>query len=107
MLPITRRLAATFIVCTAAAAAVAQDFPTHPVKIVVPYGPGTGIDLAARILADRLSKTMGQPFVVDNKPGAAGVIGSAFVASAAPDGYTLLMNATSQTSLPVLMKLPY
>jgi tripartite-type tricarboxylate transporter receptor subunit TctC len=66
------------------------------------------VDLAARILADSLSKTMGQAFVVENKAGAAGTIAGALVAAAPPDGYTLMMNATSQTTLPALMKnLPY
>ncbi len=108
MTRINRRLATTFVLCAAAMPAMAQqDYPNHVVKIIVPYGPATGIDLAARILADRLTKTMGQSFVIDNKAGAAGVIGIAAAAAATPDGYTLLMNATSQTTLPALKTLPY
>jgi tripartite-type tricarboxylate transporter receptor subunit TctC len=88
----------------AASAVFAQDYPTRPVKILVPYGPGTGIDLVARIVAERLSKSLNQSFVVENRTGAGGTIASAAVATAAPDGYTLLMNASSQTSLPALYK---
>jgi len=100
--------AAALILCVAPFAAHAQAYPSKPVRVVVPFGPGTGVDLMARAVADHLSKTMGQSFVVDNKPGAAGAIAGAIVASAAPDGYTLLVNASSQTTLPALAKnLPY
>jgi len=99
-----KHIAAGLMVWAAATAAFAQDYPTRTVKIVVPYGPGTGIDLAARVLAERLTKSMGQPFVIENKSGAAGTIGTAAVASAVPDGYTLLMNASGHTTVPALMK---
>jgi tripartite-type tricarboxylate transporter receptor subunit TctC len=78
------------------------------VRVVVPYGPGTGIDFAARLVADKLSKVLGQPFVVENRPGAAGTIAGAAVASAAPDGYTLLADASGFTAVPALTKkIPY
>jgi tripartite-type tricarboxylate transporter receptor subunit TctC len=74
-----------------ATAALAQDYPTHPVKIVVGFPPGGGVDLVGRIMAAGLTKTLQQPVVVENKPGAAGTIGAAQVAKADPDGYTLLV----------------
>ena len=70
-------------------AAAAQDWPVKPVKMIVPYPPAGATDIAARVVAERLSKAFGQPFVVDNKPGAAGVIGMDLIAKSAPDGYTI------------------
>jgi tripartite-type tricarboxylate transporter receptor subunit TctC len=76
--------------------AAAETYPSRPVRLIVPYQAGQGTDVAARYFAERLSKTLGQQFVVDNRPGAGGNIGTEAVAHAAPDGYTLLMgtNAT-------------
>ena len=69
----------------------AQDvYPSHPVKIIVPFTPGTGIDILARTLGDRLGESMKTTVVVENRPGASGNIGTEAVAKAAPDGYTLL-----------------
>ena len=78
------------------APAIAQTYPTKTVKIVVPYQAGQGTDVAARYFAEQLSKSLGQTFYVDNKPGAGGNIGAEATAHAAPDGYTLMMgtNAT-------------
>ena len=67
------------------------NFPDHPVKLIIPYGPGGAVDITARILAQDLSKLWGQQALVDNKPGAAGMIAANAVAKAAPDGYTLLI----------------
>src|SRR5262249_35220025 len=77
----------------AAATRVARalDYPTRPVHLVVGYPPGNAPDIVARVIAPRLAERFGQQFVVDNRPGAAGNIGAAFAAKAAPDGYTLLM----------------
>lgn len=75
--------------------AVAQPYPAQPVKVVVGYTPGAENDLVARLIADRLSRQLGQPFVVENKPGASGVIGAEYVARAAGDGYTLLLGNTT------------
>lgn len=73
------------------AVAMAQDFPTKPVTLVIPYPPGGPTDLVGRLIADRLTQKWGQPVVVENKPGASGSIGSDFVARATPDGYTLVL----------------
>lgn len=103
MKPITRR-AAAFSIAFFAVAASAQSYPSSPVRVLVPYGAGTGIDLATRIVTDKLSKELGQPFVVENRTGAGGTIAAAFVAAAAPDGYTLLADASGFTTVPALRK---
>jgi tripartite-type tricarboxylate transporter receptor subunit TctC len=72
-----------------AAPASAQDYPTQPIRIIVPFGPGGGSDIVTRIIAESMQKKLGQPFVVENKPGAGGTIGNEIVARAAPDGYTI------------------
>ena len=77
----------------------AQDYPTRPVTIVVAQPPGGGTDIIARIIANQLSIQMGQPFVVENKAGAGTVVGTAFAASAAPDGYTLLTGLTANMAV--------
>lgn len=75
-----------------AGAAAAENWPTRPVTLIVPYGPGASNDLFTRALAEFLSKKFGQPFVVDNRPGANGFIGSSQGARAEPDGYTFVQN---------------
>jgi tripartite-type tricarboxylate transporter receptor subunit TctC len=86
----------------AATIAAAQQYPTRPVKMIVPFSPGSGVDVPARIAAEKLSQALGQSFVVENRTGAGGTIASAFVASAAPDGYTLLVNSSAHTLYPSL-----
>lgn len=88
---------------------MAQDYPTRPVTIVVGFAAGSGSDILARILAEELRTALKQPFVVENKPGANGQIASEFVARARPDGYTLLMGASSTHSINphVYRSLPY
>ena len=82
------------IVATALAPPDARaDWPDHPIKWVVPFGPGGANDLIARAAADVVSKRLGQPIVIDNKPGAGAIIGADFVAKAKPDGYTWLIGA--------------
>jgi len=83
-------------------------WPSKPVKIIVPFGAGGGTDSLARFWAERLGQAFGQPFVVENRGGASGLIGTEAVAKSAPDGYTLLLSSNSPTvNLPLLRKLPY
>ena len=83
-------------------------WPNKPVKLIVPFGAGGGTDSLARYWAERLGQAFGQPFVVENRGGASGIIGSEAVAKSAPDGYTLLLSSNSPTvNLPHLRKVPY
>jgi tripartite-type tricarboxylate transporter receptor subunit TctC len=91
-----------------AGAADSAPYPSHPVKLVVPFAPGGFTDVTARILGQKLSEAMGQQFVIENKPGAGSTIGSDIVAKAPPDGYTLLMVSTTHVISPWIYKhLPY
>ena len=83
-------------------AAVAQNYPTHAVKIVVPFPPGGGADTLARPIAERLRQRLGQPFIVENRSGAASNIGTELVARSTPDGYTLLLNTDGVAIYPHL-----
>ena len=92
------------------AASRAQDsYPNRPVKIVVPFGPGGSGDIISRIVAHELEKMASQPFIIDNKPGATGMVGTGIVRQAPADGYTLLHGSTSSLAAnPSLYKqLPY
>ncbi|MEN3297840.1 MAG: hypothetical protein V7642_7093 [Burkholderiales bacterium] len=84
--------------CRIAAASEADAYPARPVRIVVPFSAGSASDSAARILADEVRKRFGATVVVDNRPGASGIIGAAFVAKAAPDGYTFILTSSSTHS---------
>src|SRR5437899_1214953 len=84
-----RRLLAAAL-CALALPAFAQSWPTRPVKLVVPTGPGSSLDLIARVLADKLSARWGQPVVIDNRPGAGGMIGMD-IAAKSTDGHTIAM----------------
>ncbi len=76
----------------------AQDYPTRAITMVLPFPAGSGIDVTARLVADNLSTRLGQPVVVENKPGANGVVAATAVARAAPDGYTIFMTTNSSHS---------
>jgi tripartite-type tricarboxylate transporter receptor subunit TctC len=92
----------------AAGAAQAQSYPTHLVRIIVPFAAGGLNDTAARLIQPYLEKALGQTVVVENRPAASGIVGAEFVARAAPDGHTLLMVASSYTVLPATAAdLPY
>jgi len=85
--------------CIACALAAAQDYPSRAVRIVVPSAPGGGFDLVGRVLAQKLGEQTGQPFVVENRPGAGTLVGTQFVARAAPDGYNLVVGGLSNVAL--------
>jgi tripartite-type tricarboxylate transporter receptor subunit TctC len=88
--------------------ALAQGYPNRPVKVVVPWPPGQATDVAARVVAEKLSTALGQQLVVDNRPGAGGTIGSDFAAKSAPDGYTILAGSSGPISIsPRVQKVPY
>ncbi|MBI4190374.1 MAG: tripartite tricarboxylate transporter substrate binding protein [Betaproteobacteria bacterium] len=91
-------------VSSAATVAHAQSYPVKPIRIVVAYPPGGPNDLSARTVGQKLSEALGQPVIVENRAGAAGNIGSQYVAASAPDGYTLLNGASALTIAPALTK---
>jgi tripartite-type tricarboxylate transporter receptor subunit TctC len=91
-----------------APADAAEPFPTHPIRLVVPYPPGGGTDIVGRVLGQKLHESLAQPVVIDNRGGAGGTIGTSAVAKSAPDGYTLLLVPTSHVINPsIYAKLPY
>jgi tripartite-type tricarboxylate transporter receptor subunit TctC len=105
MLRIFTIIAALFLVTQAVAPAVAQEWPAKPVKIIVNVAPGGGVDTTTRIIADKLHARFGQPFIIENRPGAGGNIGAEVVYQAEPDGYTLLSsNSASNLTVPLIAK---
>ncbi|MBV9834114.1 MAG: tripartite tricarboxylate transporter substrate binding protein [Alphaproteobacteria bacterium] len=102
-------LALALALSSLAMPAWAQDYPTRPIKLVVPYAPGGGADAVARIVAKRASESLGQPIVIENRGGAGSILGTDMVAKAAPDGYTLLLGQSGPISInPAVYKsLPY
>lgn len=95
--------------CAFAAGALAQAYPARPLRLVVPYPPGQGTDVVSRLIAQKLSGSLGQQIIVDNRPGAGGNIGADMVAKAAPDGHTLVMgtNATHAANAAMYPTMPY
>jgi tripartite-type tricarboxylate transporter receptor subunit TctC len=102
------RVALASLALTAFSACFAQGYPTRAVRVIIPFPPGGTLDTLGRAVAQKLSEQMGQPFVVENKPGGNGTIGADAVAKAPADGYTLLFNASTFTTAPMTMKqVPY
>ena len=99
------RHALCILLCAFPLAATAQKFPDKPIHYVVPYPPGGPLDAIARLLGQKVSERLGQPVIVENKPGAGGNIGADAVAKSAPDGYTILMGAVATHAInPTLYK---
>lgn len=103
------RLACAALLSALACAAAAQPFPDKPIHFVVPYPPGGPLDTVARLLGQKVSERIGQPVIVENKPGAGGNIGADSVAKAAPDGYTILMGAVATHAInpSLYARIPY
>jgi tripartite-type tricarboxylate transporter receptor subunit TctC len=103
-----RAIAAVLASLFVLGSALAQGYPSRPVRVIVPWPPGQATDIAARVVAEKLQQQLGQPFVADNRPGAGGSIGTDTVAKSAPDGYTLLAASSGPISImPSLQKIPY
>jgi tripartite-type tricarboxylate transporter receptor subunit TctC len=103
-----RKKLLTLALIAVAGNALAQSYPAKPIRMIVPYAPGGGVDIIARATAQELSKRVGQQVIVDNRTGAGGNVGSDLVAKSAPDGYTLLMASPANTINPSLYaKMPY
>ena len=109
MRPLTRRLAIVAAAALSCTLAQAQSYPSKPIKVIVPFAAGSATDQIGRAFMAKVSETLGQPVVVENKPGVNGMLGAADVAKAAPDGYTILLGTNStNAALKYLMKqLPY
>src|SRR5207245_4660435 len=101
------RFSAVAILCTAGVA-LAQDYPTKPIRVIVPLTPGSGADIAGRIVAKYLGDALKQPVLVENRPGAGGIIGTQAMLNADADGYTLIVQSASHAANPAIYKsLPY
>lgn len=107
-LGILASLSALLLAVVAPLAGAADGYPSRPIRMVVPFGPGGGTDINARILGDPLGKLLDQTVVVDNRPGAGSILGTEIVSNADPDGYTLLLSSISMTiNAAVYKKLPF
>src|SRR5918911_4863342 len=98
---------AALMVLALMAPAAAQDYPDRPVRLIIPFPPGGSNDVVGRLVANQLGERLGQQVYVDNRGGAGGVIGTEAAATAAPDGYTLLVVSLAHAVNPALYKLPY
>ena len=92
-------IAAAFAATLSAAVAEAQTYPTRPIQVIVPFAGGSASDVVTRILLDRASKSLGQPFIIDNRPGAGGNTGTLAAARATPDGYTLVATGSGPAAI--------
>lgn len=101
--PFAMKMALAGAALLAASFASAQDYPHKPIRMVIPYTPGGSIDTVGRLVADQLQRQLGQPIVIENAPGASGLLGAMNVKKAKADGYTLLFNASSQAYLPLVV----
>jgi len=102
------QLAALVILAAVSTTASAQSYPTKPIRFLVPFGPGGVGDITARVVAQKIGASLGQQIVVDNRPGAGGIVASELVAKSAPDGYTLLLlNNAHAVSMSLFKSLPY
>src|SRR5207245_2605192 len=102
------RLLSMLALVLAAGISYGQGYPSRPVKVIVPWPPGQATDIAARMVALKLQESLGQPFVVDNRPGAGGSLGTALAATSPADGYTLLAASSGPISImPSLQKVQY
>lgn len=105
---LSRRSLAALLLAVTAPLSWAQNFPTKPIRIVVPNAPGGGADLTARTVGEKASQLLGQPIIIDNKPAAGGVVAGDTVAKAAPDGYNLLLiSSGTAVSASLFKSLPY
>jgi tripartite-type tricarboxylate transporter receptor subunit TctC len=103
-----KRFALLMLALAFTAAAAAQNYPTRPLRIVIPWPPGQATDLMGRIIAQKISELLGQQVIADNRPGAGGMIGTDVAAKATPDGYTLLAASSGPVSInPLLQKVPF
>ena len=109
LLPVVLAVVATLVSPMSAAQAQAVGWPTAPVRVIVPYGPGSTPDVVARLVNEQLGRRLGHPFIVENKPGAGGNVGTAAVAKARPDGYTLGVTISGPLAANTLLykNLPY
>src|ERR1700732_1032509 len=94
-------LASALAIALAAGATRAEDYPSHPIRLIVPYAAGGGADSVARIIAKRVSETIGQTIVIENRGGGGSIIGTEFVKNSDPDGYTLLLGQSGPISIDV------
>lgn len=108
MAPLFLRALVTAVLLAVSAAAIAQQYPTRPIRLIVPFAPGGGNDIAGRIIAESLTQALGQSVVVDNRAGAGSVVGVEIASKATPDGYTLLLaNIALAFNAALYKKLPY
>ncbi len=103
-----RLIALILVLAASTMSALAADYPARPIRLIVPYGAGGNADILGRIVGARLADVLGQPVIIDNRPGASGLLGSEMVARAVPDGHTLLWVANGHATNPiVIQKMPF